>query len=412
MLASVTDGESRILNPLLTGDCLSTRHCLEALGASFKEEGTGLHGKDSGLTASGLGLRGFREPSRIIDAENSGTTMRLLSGLLAGLPLFVVITGDHSLLRRPMGRVVEPLRRMGARIEGRERGKFAPLCFLPGAGGLSAIHYELPMASAQVKSALIFAALRADGATRLVETAGDSRDHTERLLRSLGVELALENGFLIVSPTPALPAFSFEVPGDVSSAAFFIAAALISGRELVVRDCGINPTRLGFLSVLRRMGAGIQLTEERVSLGEPIGSIRVSPGALSGASVAPDEVPDLIDEIPLVAVLGLFAGGRTEVRGAAELRHKESDRLEMTRRLVDSLGGRIELFDDGFAVDGPQSLLSSAVVQPAGDHRIAMAAAAVSAGIRGGVKVAEFESARVSYPDFIKDFALLGGHVE
>ncbi len=404
MLAAVAEGSSRIANPLATGDCLSTRRCLEALGAGILEKG-------GEAVVQGVGLRGFREPRGVLDAENSGTSIRLLSGLLAGLPIFAVVTGDVSLARRPMGRVVEPLRRMGARIEGREGGKFAPLCFLPGKGSLSAMSYELPVASAQVKSALLFAALRADGETRIVESAGRSRDHTERLFRGLGIPLAIQDKTLGLNPAAALPAFSFEVPGDVSSAAFFLAAAAVSGKELVVRNCGLNPTRLGFLQVLRRMGASIETSVERESLGEPIGIIRVLPGSLSGARIMPDEVPDLIDEIPLVAVLGLFARGRTEVRGAAELRHKESDRLAMIGRMAESLGGRIEVFEDGFAVEGPQTLRSGRV-DPAEDHRIAMAAAVAGAGIRQGVKVTGFEAARVSYPDFVKDFTTLGGIVE
>ncbi len=404
MLAAVAEGSSRIVNPLATGDCVSTRRCLEALGAGISE-------REGEAVVQGRGLRGLREPRGVLDAENSGTSIRLLSGLLAGLPIFAVVTGDGSLARRPMGRVVEPLRRMGARIEGREGGKFAPLCFLPGKGSLSALSYELPVASAQVKSALLFAALRADGETRIVESAGRSRDHTERLFRGLGIPLAIRDKTLVLNPVAALPAFSFEVPGDVSSAAFFLAAAAVSGKELVVRNCGLNPTRLGFLQVLHRMGASIETSVERESLGEPIGLIRVLPGSLSGARIMPDEVPDLIDEIPLVAVLGLFARGRTEVRGAAELRHKESDRLAMIGRMAESLGGRIEAFEDGFAVEGPQALRSGRV-DPAEDHRIAMAAAVAGAGIRQGVKVAGFEAARVSYPDFVKDFTILGGIVE
>jgi 3-phosphoshikimate 1-carboxyvinyltransferase len=415
MLAAIADGESRVSNPLETGDCLSTRRCVEALGAVC-EGGRGAGRPSAGggareVTIRGLGLRGLREPAGVLDAENSGTSMRLLSGLLAGLPLFAVMTGDSSLRRRPMARVVEPLRSMGARIEGREGGKLAPLCFLPGGGSLSPISYALPVASAQVKSAILLAALRAEGTTRIQEAAGSSRDHTERLLSALGVPLKAERGTLEVTPVPRLPSFSFEVPGDISSASFFLAAALISGHAITVTGCGINPTRLGFLSVLRRMGASIEVAEDRSSLGEPIGSIRASPAPLSAAAVESGEVPDLIDEIPLVAVLGLFARGRTEVRGAAELKHKESDRLAMIGRLVESFGGRIEISDEGFAVEGPQALRAG-TVDPMGDHRIAMAAAVAGAGIPAGVRVKGFEAAQVSYPDFIDDFRRLGGIVE
>ncbi len=252
MLAAVTNGDCSISGPLETGDCLSTRRCLQALGVSFSP---GV----SALRVRGVGLRGFKEPAGVLDAENSGTTMRLLSGLIAGLPLFAVLSGDGSLVRRPMGRAVEPLRMMGARIEGRGAGTLAPLCFLPGSGTLSALSYELPMASAQVKSAILLAALRAEGPVEVREKAGSSRDHTERMLGSLGVPLRRSGAVVVASPVEALPGFSVEVPGDISSACFFIAAALISGRQVEVSDCGVNPTRLGFLAAVRRMGASVEV---------------------------------------------------------------------------------------------------------------------------------------------------------
>jgi 3-phosphoshikimate 1-carboxyvinyltransferase len=361
------------------------------------------------VKVDGVGLRGFAEPEKLLNAENSGTTTRLLSGLLAGQRLFAVLSGDDSLLRRPMGRVVEPLRKMGARIEGRASASFAPLCFLPGSGDLCALSWDLPVASAQVKSSLLLAALRATGPSRIGGKIG-SRDHTERMLGALGVPLDFQHSSLRVDPVESLPGFDAETPGDVSSAAFFFAAALITGQSLEIRGCGVNPTRCGFIDVARRMGAFSEIVTEHHSLGEPVGSITVRPASLQGAIVTPEEVPELIDEIPLLAVLGLFAHGRTEVRGAAELRVKESDRLKMVAQMAECLGGRLEVFEDGFSVEGPQSL-KSGTVDPRGDHRIAMAAAVAGAGIRGGVKVAGFECARVSYPDFIRDFTALGGKV-
>jgi 3-phosphoshikimate 1-carboxyvinyltransferase len=402
MLAAVSSAACRIGNPLDTGDCISTRRCLESLGAAF--EGAG-----GSLDSRGVGLRGFREPRRALDAENSGTTTRLISGLIAGQPVLAVLTGDDSLLGRPMGRIVDPLREMGARIEGREGGRFAPLCFLPGGGALAPISWRLPMPSAQVKSCLLLAALRASGPCRIGGKIG-SRDHTERMLRALGVRVDEVGGELLIEPIDALPGFEVEVPGDISSAAFFIAAALVSGRELTVRECGINPTRCGFLEVARRMGASITVQEHRRSLGEPSGEITVTPGELRGTRVAAEEVPELIDEVPLLAVMGLFARGITEVRGAEELRHKESDRLEMIVRMAEGLGGRIDVFDDGFSVEGPQPL-HAGEVDPGGDHRIAMAAAVAGAAIRGGVRVRGFGCARVSYPDFLRDFTALGGEI-
>ena len=361
------------------------------------------------MRVKGAGLRGFTEPKRLLDAENSGTTTRLLSGLLAGLPLFAVLTGDQSLLGRPMARVVQPLRQMGAKIEGRDGGKYAPLCFLPGSGDLAPLSYCLPVPSAQVKSCLLLAALRAGGDSR-ISGKTHSRDHTERMLTALGVRVESGPDAILLRPPQNLPAFEIEVPGDPSSASFFIAASLISNQKLLVRGCGINPSRNGFLNVARRMGARVETRQEMVSLGEPAGSIEVTAGALTGARIDAEEVPELIDEIPLLAVLGLFCRGVTEVRGAEELRFKESDRLAMIRRLVEGLGGRVEIYEDGFAVEGPQKLRSG-VIDPRGDHRIAMAAAVAAAGITNGVRVQGFECAAVSYPDFARDFAALGGEV-
>jgi 3-phosphoshikimate 1-carboxyvinyltransferase len=403
MLAAISSAVCRVGNPLATGDCISTRRCLEALGASFQDSTTG-------IATRGVGLRGFRQPRRVLEAENSGTTTRLLSGLLAGLPVFAVLSGDDSLLARPMGRVVEPLRAMGARIEGRDRGRFAPLCFLPGTGDLAPISWPLPVPSAQVKSSLLLAALRAGGECRIGGLIG-SRDHTERMLRALGVRVEQIGGELVTGPVAELPGFEMDVPGDISSAAFFLAAAMISGRKLTVRGCGVNPTRCGLLEVLRRMGARIVTREEACILGEPVGTITAEPGELRGTRVTAAEVPELIDEVPLLAVLGLFARGTTEVRGAEELRFKESDRLKMIAEMAVALGGRIEVFSDGFSVDGPQVLRASDMVDPRGDHRIAMAAAVAAAGIPGGVKVKDFACARVSYPDFARDFIALGGEI-
>ena len=402
MLAALTTETCRIGRPLSTGDCVSTRRCLESLGAEFADDA-------GGLTAHGVGLRGMREPARLLDAENSGTTTRLLSGIVAGQPFYSVITGDASLIQRPMGRVVEPLRTMGARIEARQGGKYAPLSFLPGNGDLAPLEWDLPVASAQVKSSLMLAALRATGPSRLGGMI-DSRDHTERMFRALGVSVESVAGALRIAPVTSLPGFEMRVAGDISSAAFFIAAALVTGRQLTITGCGTNPTRCGFLSVARRMGATVDVQEEALSLGEPTGTITVHPASLRATAVEPAEVPELIDEIPLLAVLGLFATGLTEVRGAEELRFKESDRLAMIASMAESLGGRVTLHDDGFSVEGPQALRPG-VVDPRGDHRIAMAAAVAGAGIDGGVTVLGFDCARVSYPDFIRDYVALGGVV-
>ncbi len=402
LLAAVSAGSCRVQGALATGDCLSTRACLEALGCAIAEDG-------GGLVVRGVGLRGLHEPARVLDAQNSGTTARLLSALLAGLPLFAVLTGDESLARRPMARVTDPLRRMGARIEGRNGGRLVPLCFLPGDGSLRPLDEELPVASAQVKSALLLAGLRATGTCVLRGRTG-SRDHTERMLAGLGVPVRAAPGRIEVDPVPSLPPFDVEVPGDISSAAFFLVAAALSGRELLVQGCGLNPTRTGILDVLGRMGARVDRCPERTVLGEPAGWIRLIPGHLAGTVVTADEVPGLIDEIPLVALLGLAAHGTTEVRGAAELRTKETDRLAAIGMMAASLGGRVEVTTDGFRVEGPQRL-SPGTVDPQGDHRIAMAAAVASAVTGGAVRVLGAGCTTVSYPDFSGDFRRAGGEV-
>jgi 3-phosphoshikimate 1-carboxyvinyltransferase len=407
LLAAVATGESRVINPLETGDCVSTRRCLEDLGVPVSAFPGG---KRPGLRIRGLGLTGFREPAGKLNAGNSGTTLRLLAGLVAGLPIRVVLGGDGSLNSRPMLRIVEPLRDMGADIRGRSGGRYAPLEFMPGSGSLKAANYRLPVASAQVKSALLFAGLRAASASVLTGCI-DSRDHTERLFASLGLPLHRDAGALRLDPVTSVPAFEIEVPGDFSSAAFFITGALISGRELIIRGCGLNPTRLGFLRVLREMGARISVRETSVSGGEPVGSIRVEPGELSALQVSEAEVPALIDEIPLLAVLSVFARGRSVVRGAAELRFKESDRIRAIADMLTALGGRVSVFEDGFAIEGPQTL-QGGTIDSGGDHRIAMAGAILSAGVGTAVAVKHFEAAAVSYPDFVADFRRLGGRVE
>jgi 3-phosphoshikimate 1-carboxyvinyltransferase len=298
---------------------------------------------------------------------------------------------------------------MGAQLHGRQGGRLLPLCLLPGSGTLIAGRHELAVASAQVKSALLLAALRADGETTLTGRL-DSRNHTELLFDALGVAVTAGRGTLVVSPPERIDAFCLTIPGDVSSASFFLAGALITRRRLAVEGCGLNPTRLGFLSVLRRMGAAIEERVEAVECGEPVGSLRVRPADLTATTVRAEEIPSLIDEIPLLAVVALFARGTTVVEGAEELRHKESDRLAAVGRLVAAVGGRIDLRRDGFAVEGPQTP-TPGTVDPEGDHRLAMAAAVLGAGVAGGVSVLGFEAAQVSYPDFVKDYQTLGGVV-
>ena len=405
MLAAVAEGTSSITNPLRTGDCLSTASCLERLGVGIESAGTG---GSTGLKIRGVGLRGFCEPEDILDAENSGTTIRLLSGLLAGLPIYAVLTGDASLRRRPMLRVVAPLRELGASIHGRQGGALAPLAFLPGSGRLFPGALRVEVASAQLKSALLLAGLRVEGELTL---SGElrSRDHTERFFRFLGVPLEVRDEEIVMSGQERLPSFEAAIPGDPSSASFFVAAALLGGRDIEVRGCGVNPTRLGLFRVLERMGARVRVTEAAQSCGEPVGTIAVSAGELVATGVEAAEIPDLIDEVPLLALLASQARGVTEIRGAEELRHKESDRIAGICALLSALGGRAEPLPDGLRVRGPQHL-GPGRVDPAGDHRIAMTAA-VAAVVAGSVTVSDVEATTVSYPDFLADYRSLGGEI-
>lgn len=405
MLGAVSAGITTVGNPLATGDCLSTQRCLEALGVKIE---VATEASPRTLRVHGVGVTGLREPTQILDAENSGTTTRLLSGILAGQPIHVVLTGDASLRARPMLRVVAPLRRMGARIEGRGDGRYAPLTFLPG-NGLRGGTHVLEVASAQVKSALLLAGLRAEGGLTLRGLIR-SRDHTERFYRYLGVPIT-ETAEEIVLPGPAtIPAFDAVVPGDPSSAAFFLAAAVLSRRELVVTGCALNPTRLGFVEVLRRMGAKIDLRQQGEACGEPVGIISAHAADLVACEVGPDEVPGLIDEVPLLALVACAARGVTRIRGADELRHKETDRIQGIAALLGSLGARVTVLEDGLEITGPQKL-APGTVESLGDHRLAMTGAVAATLVKGGVTVNGMEAATVSYPDFLTDFGRLGGSV-
>ncbi len=406
MLASVSLGTCRIRNPLYTGDCLSTLGCIEELGITVNREG---FKQERELLIEGRGVRGYREPVHVLDAGNSGTTLRLLSGLLAGLPIYAVITGDDSLLNRPMGRITEPLRQMGAHISGRRNASLAPLTFLPGKGSLHGMDYELSIPSAQVKSSILLAGLKSEDSI-VLRGRIDSRDHTERILKFLGLPIESDNGSIVLHPGGVVPDFVVTVPGDISSASFFIAASLLSGKKLTVESCGLNPTRLGFVEVLRRMNAAIRVTEERSEMGEPVGSITVEASRLEGISLKGEDIPGMIDELPLLAAVAMACEGVTVVHGAEELRHKESDRLETTASMIRALGGEIEVYEDGFEIEGPQSLRPG-VVESKGDHRIAMTAAVLST-IAGNVRVVGFDAASVSYPSFADDFISLGGRID
>jgi 3-phosphoshikimate 1-carboxyvinyltransferase len=392
----------RVTNYLYAADTNSTLAAVQRLGARVER------GHEPGaFTLHGVGLRGAREVEDPIDVGNAGTLMRLLSGWLAGQPAGSwTLDGDESIRSRPMGRVVEPLRLMGARIEARE-DRFAPLTIHGGA--LHGIAYESPVASAQVKSGALIAGMATpEGAT--VTEPHVSRDHTERMLAGAGVPLEREGARVAVSPVDALELGAVDVPGDLSSAAFFVAAAaLVPGSRVVLRDVNVNWTRTGFLRIAERMGARICGELEPAggfSPGEPVSDLEIAHGPLRGATVDADEVPLAIDELPLVALLGCFAEGETVVRGAGELKVKESDRIATVVDGLRGLGAEIEATDDGFVVQGSGGLRGGRIASH-GDHRLAMLGAVAGLASREGVEVEGMEAAAVSYPGFAADLAQL-----
>ena len=403
MFASLAGGLSSISNFLTGDDCLATVACMRALGAEITVD------QEAGrVSVRGAGARGLTSPEHVLDARNSGTTMRLLSGLLAGLPINAVLTGDDSLRRRPMGRIVKPLKLMGAEITGEENDQYAPIVIH--GGGLRGIEYVSPVASAQVKSAILLAGLHADGPTTVVEPAR-SRDHTERMLQAMGGNV-LDDGerAVTINPTPSsLTPIDIAVPGDISSAAFWlVAAACHPDAKVTLRDVGVNPTRSGVLHVLRRMGARISIDNERLAGGEPVADITVESSDLQGAEISGDEIPSLIDEIPLLAVAAATAEGATVIRDAAELRVKESDRIADLKAILEPMATRIEERPDGMTIHGGIKL-NGAHVDPKGDHRLVMTAAVAGLLADGVTVISGPDAAAVSYPNFWRDLNRLRG---
>ncbi len=402
LLGAMASEPVRIANYLDAADTNSTLDAMRRLGALVEQ-------RPDEVVVRGVGLREAEVPDGPIDVGNAGTLMRLLPGWLAAQEgRSYTLDGDASIRRRPVDRIAEPLERMGARIEA-TGGRFPP--FAVHGARLHGISYDLPVASAQVKSCVLLAALTADGATTVAEPA-PSRDHTERMLAAAGVAVHRNGRHVTVGNADELELDEVVVPGDLSSAAFVVAAAvLLPGSRLLVRDVGVNWTRTGFLRILERMG-GIVLGDleeespEEVLAAEPVSDLDVAHGPLRATTVEPDEVPLAIDELPLVALLGCFAEGETVVRGAQELRVKESDRIAGIVDGLAGLGADIEATDDGFAVRGTGGLRGGTIASR-GDHRLAMVGAVAGLASREGVEVAGMEAAGVSYPRFMDDFAAL-----
>ena len=398
LLGAIASGPSRVQRFLTSGDCRSTLACLRALGVDWRlqEDAPGV----GTLEIAGVGLRGLREPANVLDAGNSGTTLRLLAGILAGQPFASVLTGDDSLRSRPVDRVIEPLRRMGAQLFARDGDRLPPLAIK--GGSLRGVHYRLPVASAQVKSAALLAGLFAEGET-VVEEPVATRDHTERLLRAMGVDLQREGPGIRLLPPASLQPLDLAIPGDLSAASYWLVAATVhQDAEIVLPGVGVNHTRSGLLDALDMMGAAIERGEERMVGEEPVADLTVRSARLRGIEVGGELIPRLIDELPALAVAAAFAEGRTVVRDAQELRLKESDRIAALARELGRLGVAIEERPDGFVIEGGRPLEGGRVTGE-GDHRLTMTLAIAGLLAAGETVVTDAEAVAVSYPDFWED---------
>ena len=382
-------------------DCSHALSCLRALGVEVRRRG-------EKVAIRGVWDKGFSEPKQVLHAGNSGTTMRLLAGLLAAQPFLSILTGDSSLRSRPMDRVIRPLRLMGAQIWGRGGDSLPPLAIR--GTKLRGIEYRLPVPSAQVKSAILLAGLFAEGETAVIEEV-PSRDHTERMLRAAGARISREGECIRISPLSnplSLPS-PLVVPGDMSSAAFWIvAAALHPDAEIRIKGVGINPTRTGLIEVLREMGANIRVENERMEGFEPVADLVVSSSSLRGVEVGGEIIPRLIDEIVVLAVAASVASGRTVIRNAAELRVKETDRIAHTASELSKMGAKIEPLPDGFIIEGVPRL-RGAICRSYGDHRLAMALAIAGLVAEGETIIKDSEVVKVSYPSFWEDLDKLCG---
>ncbi len=402
LIAAMADGETTIDGYLDSADTLSTLVAIRQLGAEVEGPAAGPPAISSRMTVRGIGLRGLVEAS--IDVGNAGTLLRLLPGWLAGQETGSwTLDGDTSIRRRPVDRIAEPLRLMGAQLRCRD-DRLPPL-EIDGAP-LQGVSYELPVASAQVKSCLLFAGLLAEGETQVVEPL-PSRDHTERMLAAAGAEVERRDGAVAVRPAQRLEPGEIAVPADFSSAAFFLVAALlVPGSDVTLSGVGLNPTRTGLLQILARMGAEIEVEPEGERGGEPAGRLRVRSAELHGTEVAGADVPLAIDELPLVALVACFAEGETTIRDAAELRRKESDRIAVVAEALNGLGGKVEPTADGMRILGGGGLRGGSAFSH-GDHRVAMLGAIAGLASAQGVEVEGMEAAAVSYPRFEADLATL-----
>ncbi|MCI6858387.1 MAG: 3-phosphoshikimate 1-carboxyvinyltransferase [Eubacterium sp.] len=403
MFGALAEGTTTVHGFLKGADCLSTIDCFRRMGISIEE-------KEGTIYVHGRGLHGLNESIQILDVGNSGTTTRLISGILAGQSFPSVLSGDASLNTRPMKRIMVPLSMMGADIRSCKDNDCAPLIIR--GKELHAIHYNSPVASAQVKSCVLLAGLYAEGETSVTEPAL-SRDHTERMLRSFGAKIRSEGNTCTITPPQTLYAQHIEVPGDISSAAFFIVAGLITpGSEILIQNVGINPTRAGILQVCRNMGADITLENEREEGGEPVADLLVRRSELHGTIIEGDIIPTLIDELPVIALMACFADGETIIRDAHELRVKESDRIDIVSRNLHAMGADIIPTDDGFLINttfGKEEIpvLHGADIECCLDHRIAMTFSIAGINADGETRILDSSCVDVSYPGFFEELERL-----
>ena len=390
MLGSIAKGDTRISGFLTGEDCLSTIDCFKKLGIDIEVNGTD-------VTVHGKGLKGLSAPAETLDVGNSGTTLRLMSGILSAQPFTTRLTGDSSIQKRPMGRVASPLGLMGAKITSENEKMTAPLTIE--GQRLHGIDYTLPVASAQVKSALILAGLYADGETRITEPEA-TRDHTEIMLNYLGADIRKEGDTIVVRPAAELTGKDITVPGDISSAAYFIAAALISkDSEVLIKNVGVNPTRTGIITAFKAMGGNIELTNERTVCGEPVADILVRSSRLHGVVIKGAIIPKLIDEIPVIAAAACYASGETVIADAAELRVKESDRIKTMAAELGRMGATVIQTDDGMIILGGIPL-HGAVCESYNDHRVAMSVAVAALGAKGETQIKDCGCVDISFPGY------------
>lgn len=391
MISSIAEGKSDIYGILKSEDVKRTIEAFKSMGVSILEYG-------DRILIEGVGLKGLKRAAGPIYCGNSGTTIRLLAGILVGQDFSSTLTGDESLSNRPMDRIIKPLRKMDGKIAGKE-DKYPPLEIRPSQGQLKGIEYELPVASAQVKSAILLATLYSKGATRIIE-GKITRDHTERMLKHFGCELVSEKGQIYMESNQSLTGQEITIPGDISSAAYFIvAASLINDSNIIIRGVGLNPTRTGILKVLDKMGAHIKILNRRMVNNEPVGDIQLIASKLKGISIDGKIMGTLIDEIPIIAVAAAFAEGKTLIKGAEELKYKESNRLAAISEELKKMGARVDLLADGLIIEGGNEL-EAASLNSYKDHRIAMALSIAALLANGESKIVDHECVNISYPNF------------